>query len=88
MPEFEDVLYGDAFDDPARGYAAYVDLDAFVDWYLVQELFRNQDSNFYSSVHVTWRPGGRFALGGNTGLATLRVSSMAPTGYYSVPVSE
>ena len=60
---FEDVLYGDRFTHPVRGYAPLVDVDSFVDWYVVQELFRNQDSNFHSSVHVSWTPGGRFALG-------------------------
>ncbi|WP_181312749.1 CotH kinase family protein [Nocardioides campestrisoli] len=60
---FEDVLYGDRFTHPVRGYAPLVDVDSFVDWYVVQELFRNQDSNFHSSVHVSWTPGGRFTLG-------------------------
>lgn len=61
--EFEDVLYGPHFADPQRGYPAYVDVAAFVDWYLVEELFANQDSNFVTSVFVSWTPGGDFALG-------------------------
>jgi hypothetical protein len=60
---FEDVLYGDRFADPVRGYAPRIDVASFVDWYVVEELFRNQDSNFHSSVNVTWTPGGVFALG-------------------------
>ncbi len=60
---FEDVLYGPRFADPERGYAAHIDVGSVVDWYLVEELFRNQDSNFHSSVYVTWAPGAKFAMG-------------------------
>ncbi len=61
--EFEDVLYRPGFADRKTGYAAHVNVKSVIDWYLVQELFRNQDSNFQSSVHVTWKPGGRFRFG-------------------------
>lgn len=61
--EFEDVLYSPGFADRRTGYAAHVNVKSVIDWYLVQELFRNQDSNFQSSVHVSWKPGGRFRFG-------------------------
>ena len=61
--EFEDVLYRPGFADRRTGYAAHVDVKSAIDWYLVQELFRNQDSNFQSSVHFSWKPGGRFRFG-------------------------
>ena len=60
---FEKVLYGKRFTDPKRGYRPYVDLGSFIDWYLVEELFRNQDSNFFSSVYVSWTPGGKLEMG-------------------------
>ncbi len=61
--EFEDVLYRPGFADRRTGYAAHVNVKSAIDWYLVQELFRNQDSNFQSSVHVGWKPGGKFRFG-------------------------
>ena len=61
--EFEDVLYGPGFADRRTGYAAQVDVRSAIDWYLVQELFRNQDSNFQSSVHISWKPGRGFRFG-------------------------
>lgn len=61
--EFEDVLYGPGFADRKTGYAAHVNVKSVIDWYLVQELFRNQDSNFQSSVHFSWKPNGRFRFG-------------------------
>ena len=60
---FEKVLYGKRFTDPKRGYRPYVDLGSFIDWYLVEELFRNQDSNFFSSVYFSWTPGGKLEMG-------------------------
>jgi hypothetical protein len=60
---FEKALYGKRFTDRKRGYRAYVDLGSFIDWYLVEELFRNQDSNFFSSVYVSWTPGGKLEMG-------------------------
>ncbi|MBC2933143.1 CotH kinase family protein [Nocardioides sp. zg-1228] len=63
VSRFEDVLYGPDFADPERGYAAHVDVGRMIDWYIVQELFANQDSNFQSSVHFSWVPGKRFVFG-------------------------
>lgn len=60
---FEKALYGKRFTDRRTGYRPYVDLGSFVDWYLVQELFRNTDSNFSSSVFVSWTPGGKLTMG-------------------------
>ena len=63
VSRFERVLYGPDFDDPKEGYRAYVDVRRIIDWYLVEELFANQDSNFQSSVNFSWVPGKRFVFG-------------------------
>jgi hypothetical protein len=63
VSRFERVLYGPDFADPETGYAAYVNVRKLIDWYLVEELFANQDSNFQSSVNVSWVPGKRFVFG-------------------------
>jgi hypothetical protein len=60
---FEKVLYGPSFAHPTRGYAKYVNVKRIIDWYLVEELFSNQDSNFQSSVNFTWVPGKKFVFG-------------------------
>ena len=60
---FEKALYGKNFTDPDSGYARHIDVESFIDWYLVEEFFHNQDSNFATSVHFTWSPGGDIAMG-------------------------
>lgn len=35
---FEEVLYSDNFTDPNTGYAAYIDIDSFVDYFIINEL--------------------------------------------------
>ena len=53
----------------------YVDVKSVIDWYLVQELFPNQDSNFQSSVHFSWKPNGpRFRFGPGVGLRPERAA--------------
>ena len=63
VSRFEKVLYGGMFAHPKRGYAAYINVSRFIDWYLVEELFSNQDSNFQSSVNFSWVPGKRLVFG-------------------------
>lgn len=47
---FENVLFSSQFQDPAAGYAAYLDVDSFIDFWIVQEATRNGDS-FWSSTY-------------------------------------
>jgi hypothetical protein len=55
--EFETVLHSSTFADPTTGYAAYIDVDSFVRWYLVNEIFRNVDANMGSSCWM-YKPRG------------------------------
>jgi hypothetical protein len=41
---FEDALAGDRFYDPVLGYKPYIDMQSFVDFYLVNELTKNVDA--------------------------------------------
>ncbi|HPF20035.1 MAG TPA: CotH kinase family protein [Syntrophomonas sp.] len=43
ISQFEKALYSFDFKDPARGYRAYIDVDSFVDYYVLQEFFLNND---------------------------------------------
>ena len=59
----EQALYGPQFADPVAGYAAYIDVESAVNFYLVHELFKNVDSNFFSSVFMYKRRGGKLFFG-------------------------
>lgn len=59
----ESVLLGDNFSDPINGYAKYIDVDSFIDWYLVNEITKNNDAIFYSSVYMNYIPGGKLKMG-------------------------
>jgi len=47
--EFERVLYGPGFADPVKGYAAYLDVDTFIDQHLMVEVTKNIDGFRFST---------------------------------------
>lgn len=59
----EDALFGAAFADSARGYAAYLDVPSMVDWYLVNELVKNVDGNLRRSAYLHKPRGGPLTFG-------------------------
>ncbi len=63
MLDFERVLYGPLWLDPDSGYARLLDTRALADWYLVQELTKNNDAAFSFGVYVYRAPGGRISFG-------------------------
>lgn len=52
----EDILYSDSFTDPDNGYSKYIDVDSFIDHYLIQELSKNRDGHFNRSVFIYYQP--------------------------------
>lgn len=48
----ENALYGDDFLDDEIGYKKYLDINSFVDWYLVNEITKNVDAAFNSSCYM------------------------------------
>ena len=41
--EFESVLYGPDYTDPDFGYTKYIDVNSFIDYFIVSEVSRNND---------------------------------------------
>jgi hypothetical protein len=52
LNQIQTTLYGPDFADPKIGYAKFLDVDSFVDWYLVNEIFKNNDAIWWSSVYM------------------------------------
>jgi hypothetical protein len=48
----ESALFSDNFQDTSAGYLKYFDVNSLVNWYLLEELFRNIDAEFRRSVYM------------------------------------
>jgi len=49
ISSFERALFGADYADPELGYAKYIDVDNFVDYYILNEMFMNHDGDTLST---------------------------------------
>jgi hypothetical protein len=64
VQQAEDVLYSEEFADPESGYASTLAVDTFVDWILVNEIFKNADAQLLGSCWMTKQRGdGKLSMG-------------------------
>lgn len=62
--EAENALYGDSFTDPDDGWQKYLDLESFVEWYLINEISKNADAcTLFSSCYMNLKRGGKLKMG-------------------------
>lgn len=47
--KFERILYSDKFNHPTQGYSKYINVDTFVDYYIINEFFKNTDAGMLST---------------------------------------
>ena len=59
----ESVLLGDNFMDPLEGYTKYIDVNSFIDWYLINEIAKNNDAKFHTSVYMNYKPEEKLQMG-------------------------
>ena len=62
MNKFERALYSTSFNNPTNGYAKYLDVAAFIDYFWLVEFTRNVDGFRYSSFFHIPR-GGKITMG-------------------------
>ena len=55
--DFETALLSASFYAVDVGYANYIDMDSFIDWYLINEITKNVDSVSWSSIYPNVIPG-------------------------------
>jgi hypothetical protein len=60
--DFEAALEGQGFDDPGQGYARYIDVDSFIDYFLLNEFMKNVDA-FRISTYLHKDRGGKLEMG-------------------------
>ena len=65
MDEFEDVMAGPNFSHPTEGYAKYIDVESFIDYFLINELTKNVDAYRLSTFMHKQRDsdGGKLRMG-------------------------
>ena len=61
--EAENVLFSSNFADESYGWRYYMDENSFVDWYLINEIAKNQTGAFKSSCIMNYRRGGKLKMG-------------------------
>lgn len=49
ISEFERVLYSDNYNSDGEGYEEYIIVESFIDYYIINEFFRNRDAGIYST---------------------------------------
>lgn len=55
----ENTLYSLNFADPVNGYKKYIDMESFINYYIVQELTKNVDGNMRGSCYLALRRNGK-----------------------------
>ena len=86
MSDFEDALYGSNFDDPNAGYENFINVDSFIDHFLVTELLKEIDGYRLSTFMYKDR-GGKLIMGPvwdfnlSIGIADY-LTGWEPTGWY------
>lgn len=59
----EECLFSDQFTEPSVGWKNYMDMDSFVDWYLINEIAKNNDACLFSSCFMNLQRGGKLKMG-------------------------
>lgn len=62
LESFQRALWGPQFSHPTEGYAKYIDVDSFVDYFLHTESTKNLDG-YISSVYLSKDEGGKLTAG-------------------------
>lgn len=55
----ESTLYSDNFKDAEEGYRKHIDMESFINYYIVQELAKNVDGNMRGSCYLAIRRNGK-----------------------------
>jgi hypothetical protein len=59
----DSAIFGPQFADTTVGYAAYIDVESAINWYLIQEIVKNVDGNFRFGSFMHKPRGGKLTFG-------------------------
>ena len=63
LQEVDAALFGENFMDATNGYAKYLDVESFVEWYLINEISKNNDACFFTSCYMNLARNGKLKMG-------------------------
>lgn len=63
IQDTENAIFSADFADPVKGYAKYINVDSFISWFFVNEVFKNQDAQNFSSIFYYKDRGGKLGMG-------------------------
>ena len=63
LNNFEANLMSNQFNNSTTGYTSFIDTASFIDWYLISEITKNQDSRDFSSIFLNVIPGEKIKMG-------------------------
>lgn len=59
----EDIIFSESFPNTTQSYADYIDIDSFVDWFIIHEITKNAESAWSSSCYLNYVPGEKLNMG-------------------------
>ena len=59
----ENALFSLSYTDAEQGWQQYLDIDSFVDWYLVNEIAKNENATFKRDCMMNLKRGGKLKMG-------------------------
>ncbi len=63
LTKAEGTLFSDKFTDAASGWQSYLDIDSFVDWYVINEIAKNYNGAFWANCIMNLKRGGKLKMG-------------------------
>jgi CotH protein len=63
IARIDSVLFSPQFADPQTGYAAYIDVESAISYYILNEYFKNVDGNLRLSTFLYKKRGGKLTFG-------------------------
>jgi hypothetical protein len=63
MRQVDESIFSPQFTNPNTGYAAYIDVESAISYYILNELFRNVDGNLRLSTYLYKKRGGLLTFG-------------------------
>ena len=63
MAIVDSVLYDDNFLDSNEGWQKYMDIESFVDWFIINEIAKNYDAIFRTSCYMNLKRNGKLKMG-------------------------